>query len=288
MPKMRVWRLAPFFVGVVLCAAAPVARADVASCQRGIAKETASFVQKRSKLLAQCEDKRLAAQPGAATPCVEDPTMGARLAKLATKLQSRVSGACSGASLVCVGGAGTGTVGWPPACPDFENRGCTDSIATCSDIGACVTCIGTDAVDQALALYYDALAPSEFGTKSPVNLCQRTIGKAAQGFMKAKSKVLRKCWDGRLRGRHANPCPEPGDGRATPKIERARTRMESTICRACGGPDRSCDGVDDLSPATIGFVPQCDDVTVPGGRSCGGNVTTLRNLVNCVGCVTDF
>ena len=45
-----------------------------------------------------------------------------------------------------------------------------------------------------------------------LNTCQKAIGKSAAKFFAAKSKALQKCWDARLKGKHSNPCPSPGDG----------------------------------------------------------------------------
>lgn len=80
------------------------------------------------------------------------------------------------------------------------------------------------------------------------------------------------------------PCPAPG--------------TQAAICRLCGGADRGCDaavgsvpgtgGSDDFSAAEIGFAASCSDVTVPGGASCEGTVTTLADVAACVRGASDF
>jgi len=84
--------------------------------------------------------------------------------------------------------------------------------------------VGEKAVDQAIALYYAALASAEFGENSALNKCQRTIGKATQVFLKAKSKALQKCSENRLKGQHENACLSPGDGKAQATLEKAEAR----------------------------------------------------------------
>jgi hypothetical protein len=146
-------RLTRFPMVAVSCLAAPAALADVTSCQRGIAKHTAYFTQKRSQLLARCEDERVLS-PAGVLPCLEAPEMAARLAKLDAKVQSRVGRACRGGTVSCAGGtSGSGSVGWPPACPAFESHGCVDPSAARQDIGSCVTCAGENTVDQAISLW---------------------------------------------------------------------------------------------------------------------------------------
>src|SRR6185436_15580292 len=44
----------------------------------------------------------------------------------------------------------------------------------------------------------------------------------------------------------------------------------------------------DLTPAQIGFAPTCPSVTIPGGSACGGPISTLQDIVDCVDCVTEF
>ena len=134
----------------------------------------------------------------------------------------------------------------------------------------------------------------DFGPDGPapaapaIAICRRAIGKEATRFLVAKSKALRTCWDARLRGVHQNPCPDPGDGKATRAIAAAAAKMTAAICAACGGGDGHCGGGDDLTPASIGAPPDCPAVQVPGGAACGGTIGDLTGLVACLGCVTEF
>src|SRR5262249_49893306 len=101
----------------------------------------------------------------------------------------------------------------------------------------------------------------------------------------ATSKALARCWAARGAGRHANPCPDPGDGDATGAIAAATSRAVSRLCKACGGADHACGGPDDVTPAALGVPATCPAVRAPGGVPGGGSIATLGELVACVTCV---
>ena len=131
-------------------------------------------------------------------------------------------------------------------------------------------------------------------TAKALNKCQQEIGKVADKFLRAKSKALQKCWDQRLKGLHAANCPDPGlgDGKTLAAIVKAEGKTRAAICNKCGGHDKLCGGVGedaDFTPTDIGFAATCPAVTVPfGGPACGGTVSTLQGLVDCVACVVEF
>src|SRR5205814_338890 len=81
-----------------------------------------------------------------------------------------------------------------------------------------------------------------------------------------------------LSGSSSGPCP---DAVASGSIAKAEVRKARGICKACGGPDRTCGGGDDIDPATIGFPSSCPDVTVPHGSSCAASVTDMSGVVAC-------
>lgn len=264
------------------------ARAEPVACQRTVAKEFSKFVQASTKLLVNCQDMRAA---GAATGDCVAATASA-ITTAATRMRISVARRCGGGDHVC----GTAdddplaSIGWGSfgQCPGLPGASCSNAIANCNDVGQCLACVGTAAVQQSVGLYYDALQPGAFGSNSTVNRCQRAIGKAESRFLAAKTKALQRCWDARLKGRHTHPCPIPGDGKAGARIATADTRARLAICRACGGADGLCGGGDDESPAAVGFVSSCPAVTVPGGPACGGSVGTAGQMVGCVACATEF
>ncbi len=280
-------------VAVVVALGAPgEASADAVGCQRAIARATSKYVQGRAKALSKCEGNKAKGRLRPDDPCTGDPATQRTLDSLWVKLFADVNRGCGGANRDCGDGddlplasTGWGGVG---TCPDFETSGCTNPIATCTDISTCVQCVADKAVDQAIATYAGAFNTGEFGTSSVANRCQQQINRAASKYIAVRSKVLQKCWDARLRGAHTNPCPDPGDGRAVKALDKAESKKVGTICRACGGPDGACDGVGDLAPADIGFASACLGVSPIAGTSCSGAIVDLSDIVACIDCVADF
>jgi parallel beta-helix repeat protein len=262
--------------------AAP-AHADPVACQREIVKRAAKLVQLKTKQLHKCEDRVLTGK--SAGPC-PDAQVAAKIAKAESKLRAQVAKRCGGNDRTCGTADDTAlaTIGWDVGrCPSFAAGACDGPIAACDAVADCVACIDTAGVDQALALYYGALAPTG---DAAVRKCQRALGKEGAKLIHYKSKALRKCWDDVLAGKSAGPCP---DARASAKTARAAVKLVQRICTSCGGPDKTCGtGGDDLTPAAIGFPATCPDVTTPGGAACGGPIGDLSDLVDCVRCVSEF
>jgi hypothetical protein len=281
MQSGRVTIVAAAALAAVLGAGA-AAGAELVKCQRTILKESSKLARARAKALQKCEDRKLLGTLPGAADCVTEPKTAGNLARAESKLRRALAKACGGADRAC----GTpddetpASLGWPGACPDFEGHGCTNTIAGCTDIADCLTCVDDAAVDQAVALYYDGLAPTP---DHDLARCRRAIGKEMARFLDAKTKALTRCWDARYKGAHANSCPSPGDGKAAPKIAKAESKARAKLCRACGGADRACGGGDDLAPLEIGLPSICPHVGV-----CGGVIDGLDTLVDCVACVTEF
>ncbi len=270
-------------LAIAVCA--PRAGADPIKCQQAIAKGSSAFLQARVKALQKCNDGIVKVGSGSCP----DSKASASITKAQDKLLATIGKACGGADKTC-GGDNTddtlASIGWPSVCPNFEKGTCENPITDCSGIATCVECIAGAASDQAMTLYYGSLAlPSSDKT---INKCQKTIGKAASSFLNSQSKALQKCWDAVIKGTFPGPCPDPGDGKAHAAIDKAENKMKSAICKACGGPDKTCDGTGDLTPAQIGFPSDCSSVTIPGGASCSGAITDLNSLEDCVDCVTKF
>jgi cysteine-rich repeat protein len=276
-------------------------------CQRAVAAEAARYAQARAKHLAQCELARVKGKH--ASPCpnpeggVRDPGRRAadRIARALARLRTAVGKRCGGADKACGGDlAGEelpAAIGFPPRCPNFEDNpapDCHKPVSHCGEALDCLACLHETAVDQAIDLYFGELLPAQPLAERPLNRCQRAIGKTQQ-VLALTSRERQRCWDARLRGKHADACPDataPAGSparRAAERIAGLTAKHLATICRACGGADRRCGGADDLDPqSAIGFADACDDVSIPGGASCAAPVETLQDLVDCVSCVTDF
>jgi len=285
-------------VGVVVAALllAASVHAETVKCQRTIAKESAKFVKTQVKTLQKCEESKVKGKLPALTDCDSEPKVEAEIEKAGSKLKANIEKRCGGADKQCGGdltGEDGGTaLGWPAMCPDFDDTpelqcvlaiGATD----CTGIADCLECIGDDLSDQAMELYYAKLEPTDSSTQQELNTCQQTIGKEASKFLLTKSKALQSCWDRRIKGKHADECP---DVTAATKITKAESKFLAKACKRCGGADGLCNGIDDFTAAQIGFENDCHDVVVPfGGPSCMQDpVTTLTELVTCVDCVTEY
>lgn len=261
------------------------AAAEPVACTRAINANLAKFVQGKIQLLRTCNEAVvLGKKPG---PC-PDATTAAKISRLAGKLRGKVGQRCGGLDRNCgLGGDddSLAAIGWNVGtCPNLENGGCQNAIADCNDIVDCLSCVGEAAVDQAMDLSYDGLTPSAPG--SALSRCQTTIGRSLARYFMAKAQALSKCEDKVVAGAIPGPCPDAA--KTQPKIARAAAKVSLAICRSCGGADQACGGGDDLTAAMIGFPSSCTEVTVPGGGSCGGAITNLQDLADCVGCLVDF
>jgi len=244
-------------------------------------------------VLEKCNDTVVKAGNGASAPggnagaC--DPAL--KIAAAATKLRAKINGKCQDA------GVSPAAVDWPGTCPDFEQTGCTNPIATSDDIASCLLCVADTAVSQAIDLYY--LDLTNAGTDAGLIKCQRTIGKETTKFLRAKDKALRKCRKLVDKGDLAGPCPDgpvtnlDGSFAKTGQgaIAKAESKKVGKIYKACDTASvdgMTCTGPDRFTPAQIGFANDCPALTVPGGRACAGAITNLNDLVTCVDCVSEF
>ncbi len=260
--------------------------ADPATCRRSINANLGKFVQAKLKLLQKCEDAVVRGK--IAGPCPDAGT-ASKITRAAGKLRRAVSQRCGGLDRNCGLGGDDETlasIGWNVgSCPGLETAVCSNPISDCNGVVDCIDCVGQAAVDQAVTLSYGSLNPSAVGTE--LNRCQAAIGKSMARFFATRAQTLAKCEDKVLLGSQAGPCPDAA--KAAPKIARAAAKVQTAICKACGGADRLCGTPDDLSPMTIGFPASCSAVTVPnGGPACSGAITSLQDLVDCVGCVVQF
>jgi hypothetical protein len=270
---------------------ARAAPADPTTCEREIAKTSAKYVAGRAKALQRCEDAKTKGKLRSTTTCTDDPQTAIRLSDAAFVVFARINAACGGPNRDCGDGDDEplASIGWGGGChcPDLEGSGCAMPIDSCVDVAACVSCIDAAAVDRAIGLVYRAYTAADFRTGDRVNVCQQAIGRAATKFLMVRARALARCWDGRLRGTHGNPCPDPGDGKTSGTIAKAEATKVARICKACGGA-AGCDDAGALDPAAIGFVASCPAVVPFAGPGCGHDVVTTQDLVDCVDCVTSF
>jgi len=266
-------------VAVVVAAGAGDARAELLACERAILKEAAKLGASVTGARGACEDRRLRGSLPPATDCRTEAKTVAKVAKAESKLRARVAKACGGDDRACgtADDVSLDALGWPAACPDLAGAGCAGTLADCGDLADCLVCVHDAAVEEAVGL------AAEQSPAAGEPRCQRAVVKETVRLAKARSQALRKCWDARYQDRHANPCPDPGDGKAPGALAKAESKARAKVCKLCGGDDRACGGGDDLEPASLGFPAHC-----PALDACGGAVADLDALVGCVGCVTGF
>ena len=294
MNRSRRPHLTPIVLAVVASALVTVvspraSHADPLICKRALSSASAKYTRSVTIALQKCEDARVSGAIPAGTDCSTNGTVTNVITHAQTKLTNKLASSCGGQDHTC----GTGddenlvSIGWGNigTCPGLKGASCSNAISNCADIATCLACVGRSAASQTVALDYGSLNSAEFGTNSPTNLCQRSLGGAASKFFLDRLKAVQKCWDARLLKKHSNACPDPGDGKATIRIAHADQGKQSRICRACGGPDHQCGGGDDLATSQVGFASQCSDVTSPSDNaSCSGTVSDMSGAVTCVDC----
>jgi hypothetical protein len=261
-------------------------------CRAALAVGAATLVAAEAKALGACHAKIVRGKLPADTVCRAESKAAAAVTKARDRVDKTLAKSCGGKDKTCgVGGDDVplAEIGWDSAsCPSFPGATCTNAVTDCTDIATCLTCIGEAAVDQAIGLAHDALIPTDPKDKAekPLNKCQAAVGGATTKFFIAKANALVKCWIAVNAGKAAGPCP---DAKASAAIAKAEAKKEATICKACGGDDKACDGVDDFTPLDIGFVPTCPAADPPGTTPpCSGAIGALQDLVDCIDCVSGF
>ncbi len=276
-----------FGIGIVIALA--IVGADRASaaadpalkCRQVVLRGAAKLADARLTALRKCEDAKRAGKLPALPACREDAGVVAAIARHTAKLAVAVDKACGGADKRC-GGAddlALAAIAWPSTCPELEGSGCAAAIASCADVPACVACLADAAVTRGVDLAYGSLAVADPKTQKTIVRCQKAITAAATALADARLTANAKCLAARLAGKHDQPCPFPGDGKAAPAFAKALAKAEKNVCKACGGPDKRCGGGDDLPRDLVGLAPAC-----PGVGACDTGIDGLGDLVACFAC----
>ncbi len=304
---------------------------SVGKCQQTVNKETAKFLQGEAKTISKCELSKVKGKLAGSTVCIRDDVKTTeKLTKIESKKIAGISKKCGGDDKVCggdlTGEIGSADIGFGGSCPGFEGQGlctggsndgdvcgadtdctgggtcapCDGSIASgdCSGAITCVDCIAAVATRQMNELLVGNLVSTDPALEKEENKCQQTILKEAWKFFQATSKILQKCWDKRLAGKHSDDCPDAAAAvgseaqKAAEKIAKAEAKKVSKMCKACGGPDKVCGGGDDLALASIySPAPTCPAVTLPIApfTDCGAiTVATTADMIDCIDCVAEF
>ena len=251
-------------------------------CRQAIVAGAAKLARARLAALRKCEDAKRAGKIAGLVDCRAEPAVGAAFAAATTKLATAVARGCGGTDKTC-GGADDvdlAALGWPAACPALEG-GCAAPLASCADVPACIACLADAAVARGVALAYAPLVAADATTAKAITRCQKALAAAATALADARLGADAKCLAGRLAGKHAAPCPVPGDGKAAAKLAKVQAKAEASVCKVCGGADGRCGGGDDLARELVGIAPAC-----PGVGTCDTAIADVADAVACFACTT--
>src|SRR5205085_12138551 len=88
------------------------------------------------------------------------------------------------------------TIGWNLGhCPDVEASGCSGALTDCDDVSECLRCTSAAPLAGAIALTYGGLTLPTATTNTPLNRCQRALGREVARLFVATSQTLRQCWN---------------------------------------------------------------------------------------------
>jgi hypothetical protein len=273
------------FACVALIVADPLpAHAGATRCRGVIVKAARQFILKEASALQSCWQR--VADGKRSGPCPDVKT-AETITDLQGKLAKVIAKACGGEDEAC--GEGTpvrdeslAPVGWNVgSCAHFGNAACTNAIADCNDITACVQCLAEEAIEQGFDLFFDpqAVDPSTTGGNKTLVKCLQAIGRGGSKQLGRAASELGSCWAtvNKKDTGGSFSCPS---AKNVVRIAKAKTELSKKICRECGGADRSCGGGDDITLASIGFPASC-----PAVGTCGGPVGDLDDVADCIDCV---
>jgi hypothetical protein len=270
--------------GALLLAAHAQAAADPAlKCRHAVLKGAAKLAQGRLGALRKCEDAKRSGKLSPLGACRDEPRVAAALAAATAKLAAGVAKSCGGADKQCgtADDLALAAIGWPSTCPELEGQGCGAPLATCADVATCVACLADAAVSRGVALVYAPLALVDPKSQKAIARCQKALASAATALAAARVKADAACLAARLAGKHDQPCPVPGDGKAGAALAKVRAKADTTVCKACGGADKRCGGGDDLAAELVGVAAAC-----PAVGTCDTTIAGLAGLVACFDCTT--
>lgn len=230
---------------------------DITKCARTLAKEAAKVERKRAKGMRKCFDAAL--KDGTPDPVCPDVDNAAKIADAESKMQAKVTDACTSVTLGdlgftglvsrCVGGTndtglcasdgdcpGAGVCTAQDECPDFYNgnlaASCSAPLTSPSDIGTCLICNGSNAVLAPIGIAYGhtvAPLPSIEAEPKDVLKCQRNVGKSTAKYYDKVRKALAKCKDATLKA-GSGSCP---DATANTAIAAALGKYQEKVAKDC-------------------------------------------------------
>jgi hypothetical protein len=269
-------------------------------CKRTIVKASAAYQDAGTDAVAKCLKAVHARKLPFATDCLTEADTRAAISKAEDKLETAIERACGGKEKDCElnDSIDPADIGFPSVCPGLVVSGCTadvGDIIDCTDIAACLACIGR----QSLATHTNLLATvghADPKSERALHRCQKAVLNGGSTYLGAVTKALAKCWDARLRGKHAKACPLD-DLKTAETIIDAEDALRRKICRACFGVESGEDLCDvdpvlTFTPEAIFAAPSgasCTLVEAPSTtEDCGRDLVELARIPRCLRCVGNY
>lgn len=252
----------------------------VTKCRSTIVKATTQLLSLQAKVLAKCMKQPFHHQfPATSCP---DARASLAIGKAEAKLRTAIDKACGGRDKICGGtelDVGLLEIGWGiGSCDQTGSTSCSNVITDCAGVATCVTCLAEQGVADALSLFAGRPAVDPLAQPALAECLDAITVGSIKSFAKV-AKGAGDCWlkvSGTGSGGSFS-CPNRGASIAAGK---AKAVHLASVCRACGGTNRKCNGGEDITLAAVGFPTSC-----PAIASCGGAVQTLQDMTNCADCV---
>ncbi len=135
-----------------------------------------------------------------------------------------------------------------------------------------------------------ALAVGSFGgvraaaAADPVVKCRQAVLRGAAKLAHGRLVALRKCEDAKRAGKLPALVVCRDERRVAGAFAKARTKLASAVDAACGGADKRCGGVDDLTLAAMQWPSACPELE---GSGCAAPLASCADVPACVGCLAD-
>ncbi len=116
--------------------------------------------------------------------------------------------------------------------------------------------------------------------------CKATITKSASQYVQARTKALVKCEGAVVAGKLPQATDCQNELKTSAAIDKAKTKMEAAIEKACGGADQDCgSGGDDDSLTSIGWdIGTCPDLETSG---CSMAIHNCHDVSDCLECIDE-
>ena len=275
---------APKFTGGEVCLSGTTGRKQTLKCERAINAGSQGYLGARLKALGKCHAAKLARKLPTNTDCSAEEKTRAAIQKAQGKLEKAIHTACGGRDTLC----GTnddlplGATGFGGTCPDLLGFGCTNTLASCGDVAACLLCIDSVAADKMFGVFgkLGFAGPKE---EKALNKCQKSFADAGADLATELTDVYEQCAALELAGRPQDDCLRGKDGF---RLSNLKAKLQKTIGKACVDPDAPGQT---FAAGRIGFPAECPRVPGLNGSRCGdSSLGTLVDARLCVECLAEY